>query len=75
MALGWRGNRRSARDPLAVAETLVVAEEERFVARNRPANRRSELVLLERFDVPRKEIARVKYIVAEEFVSASVKPV
>ena len=68
-----RRHRRGGRQPLTVAEALVVAEEERAVRAQRSARGRAELMLVQRLDFAREEVARVERVVAHELVGAAVQ--
>src|ERR1035438_3757750 len=61
--------------PLNVAEAFVVAKKEGLVVLDRSANRRPKLVLIQRFYILRKEIARVQAVIAQEVIERSVQAI
>ncbi len=67
-----RRHGRRRRDPLLVEEALVVGEHERAIGAERTADRAAGLMLVERLDVAREEVAGVERVVAHEVVEAAV---
>src|ERR1700687_2135081 len=71
-----RKNRRNFGNPFRLPNAFVVRKEERFIFDDRAADRPSKLITLEWRNLPHvKIVPRVKNVVAEKLVSASVKPV
>src|SRR5208282_4376447 len=58
---------------LAVAESLVISEEEGFVFNDRPAEGAAELILLQRLNRLSEVIRRVEGVVAQKLPGSAVK--
>ena len=69
------GNRGCRRDALFVAEAFIVAEEKRPIRLQWSAERGAKLILVERLDLAREEVACVEHVVPDEVVHAAIEAV